>query len=58
MVAESTWRAARQAGWTTADLVEAFAIVALTWFVDGFAAFATVPLDAPLTTFATGHLTR
>jgi len=47
VIADATWRAAIDAGWTTAELVEVFAIVALTWFVDGFAAFAQVPLDAP-----------
>ena len=46
-VGDRTWQAAIDAGWTAADLVEAFAIVALTWFVDGFAAFAEVALDAP-----------
>ena len=47
VIADATWRAAIDAGWTTAELVEVFAIVALTWFVDGFAAFAQVPLDVP-----------
>lgn len=49
-VADATWQAAIDHGWTTADLVEAFAIVALTWYVDGFAAFAEVPLDSPQAT--------
>jgi len=47
VIADATWGAAIDAGWTTAELVEVFAIVALTWFVDGFAAFAQVPLDVP-----------
>jgi alkylhydroperoxidase family enzyme len=45
-VPDSTWQAALDAGWTTAHLVEAFAVVALTWYVDGFATFANVPLDS------------
>lgn len=46
-VADARWHAAIATGWTTAQLVEAFSIVVLTWFVDGFAAFAEVPLDTP-----------
>jgi alkylhydroperoxidase/carboxymuconolactone decarboxylase family protein YurZ len=46
-LAASTWSAAVDAGWTNAELVEAFAIVALTWFVDGFAAYAQVEVDRP-----------
>jgi len=45
--AESTWSAAIEAGWTNAELVEAFAIIALTWFVDGFATFVELDEDEP-----------
>jgi alkylhydroperoxidase/carboxymuconolactone decarboxylase family protein YurZ len=44
-VTDATWSAAVEAGWTNAQLVEAFTVVALTWFVDGFAAFAQIDVD-------------
>jgi alkylhydroperoxidase family enzyme len=42
---DATWSAAIDAGWTRAELVEAFAVIALTWFVDGFAAFTQLEID-------------
>jgi len=45
-VTEATWAAAIEAGWTERELAEAFVMVALVMFVDGFASFAGVELDA------------
>jgi len=44
---DATWSAAVEAGWKNAELVEAFAIIALTWFVDGFATFVQLDVDKP-----------
>ena len=46
-VDDGTWQAARSAGWTTAELADAFASVALTIMVDHFVHFAETPLDVP-----------
>jgi hypothetical protein len=45
-VADATWAAAVAAGWTTRELAEAFVMIALVTFVDGFARFALVDVDA------------
>jgi lactoylglutathione lyase len=47
-VDEATWQAARAAGWTEAELAEAFAFVGLTQFVDAFLNFARTELDPAL----------
>ena len=44
-VTDATWAAAVDAGWTERELAEAFVMVALVTFVDGFASFARVDLD-------------
>jgi catechol 2,3-dioxygenase-like lactoylglutathione lyase family enzyme/alkylhydroperoxidase family enzyme len=44
-VDETTWQAARAAGWTEAELAEAFAFVGLTQYVDAFVNFARTELD-------------
>jgi alkylhydroperoxidase/carboxymuconolactone decarboxylase family protein YurZ len=41
------WQAALSAGWTIAELAEAFTSVALTMMVDHFVHFAETPLDVP-----------
>jgi hypothetical protein len=43
----ATWSAALAAGWSDADLAEAFASIGLTQFVGAFARYARVPLDVP-----------
>src|SRR5262249_13835442 len=45
-VEEATWQAARVAGWTEAELAEAFAFVGLTQYVDAFVNFARTDVDA------------
>jgi catechol 2,3-dioxygenase-like lactoylglutathione lyase family enzyme len=45
-VDEAPWQAARVAGWTEADLAEAFAFVGLTQYVDAFVNFARTDIDA------------
>ena len=45
-VDEATWQAARAAGWTEAELPEAFAFVGLTQYVDAFINFARTEPDA------------
>lgn len=47
-VDESTWQAARAAGWSDAQLLEAFGTVGLTQFVDAFANFAQTELEPAL----------
>jgi alkylhydroperoxidase family enzyme len=44
-VPDGAWDGAVRSGWTARELVDAFAIVALTQFVDGFATFAQVEVD-------------
>jgi lactoylglutathione lyase len=44
-VDDPTWQAACAAGWSDAELVEAFALIALAQYVDAFAAFAQTPID-------------
>lgn len=46
-VDEASWQTARVAGWTEAELAEAFAFVALTQYVDTFVNFAQPELDIP-----------
>jgi len=46
-VAEGTWQAALDAGWSDAELADAFASIGLTTFVDYFVNFAQTPLDLP-----------
>jgi hypothetical protein len=46
-VEDAAWQAALSAGWTDAELAEAFASVALTMMVDYFVHFAQTPLDVP-----------
>jgi alkylhydroperoxidase/carboxymuconolactone decarboxylase family protein YurZ len=50
-VREQTWNAALEAGWTTNQLGESFALLAIVLFVDYFVNFAQIPLDVE-------HLTR
>lgn len=45
-VAEAHWHAARAAGWTEAELAEAFAFVGLTQYVDAFLNYAQTEPDA------------
>jgi catechol 2,3-dioxygenase-like lactoylglutathione lyase family enzyme len=45
-VEEVTWGAARTSGWTESDLLEAFALVGLTQYVDSFVNFARTDLDS------------
>jgi hypothetical protein len=45
-VEEATWGAATASGWTVSDLLEAFAFVGLTQYVDSFVNFARTDLDA------------
>jgi len=47
-VTDATWLAARSAGWAASELAEAFTIVMLVTFIDGFANFAEVEPDAAL----------
>jgi catechol 2,3-dioxygenase-like lactoylglutathione lyase family enzyme/alkylhydroperoxidase family enzyme len=51
-VDEATWQAARDAGWSEAELAEAFAFVGLTQYVDTFVNFARTELDPALTSAA------
>jgi alkylhydroperoxidase/carboxymuconolactone decarboxylase family protein YurZ len=44
-VREQTWDAALEAGWTTDQLGESFALLAIVLFVDFFVNFAQTPLD-------------
>jgi hypothetical protein len=44
-VDQSAWQAALSAGWTNAELADAFASIALTLMVDYFVHFAETPLD-------------
>jgi hypothetical protein len=46
-VAETTWSAAIDAGWSATELVEAFIYLALTGFVDSFVNYAGTDLDVP-----------
>jgi hypothetical protein len=46
-VNDSTWTAATAAGWSTAQLTEAFLFLALTVFVDYFTNYARTELDVP-----------
>ena len=52
-VDEPTWQAARAAGWSDAELAEAFALIGLTQYVDTFVAFAQTPLDPVFAQHAT-----
>jgi len=47
LVSDDTWAAALGAGWRDEQLVEAFAYVALTVFVDYFTNYARTRLDVP-----------
>jgi hypothetical protein len=44
-VREKTWNAALEAGWSTDQLGESFALLAIVLFVDYFVNFAQTPLD-------------
>jgi catechol 2,3-dioxygenase-like lactoylglutathione lyase family enzyme len=58
-VFETTWQAARTAGWSEDQLAEAFAFAGLTHYVDAFANFAQSELDSPFAAFAVttnGHV--
>jgi alkylhydroperoxidase family enzyme len=44
-VNEATWSAAQAAGWSSAQLADAFASIALTTAIDYFVHFAATPLD-------------
>jgi alkylhydroperoxidase/carboxymuconolactone decarboxylase family protein YurZ len=44
-VREQTWNTALEAGWTTGDLGEAFAVLGIVLFVDYFVNYAHTPLD-------------
>jgi alkylhydroperoxidase family enzyme len=46
-VDDATWAEALRAGWTDEQLIEAFACIALTVFVDYFVAYADTPIDVP-----------
>jgi alkylhydroperoxidase/carboxymuconolactone decarboxylase family protein YurZ len=46
-VSDETWNAATEAGWTTAQLSEAYANVAFATVVDAFARFAEPEFDVP-----------
>lgn len=46
-VESETWADAVDAGWSRAELVEAFACIALTVFVKQFVAYAGTPVDVP-----------
>ena len=46
-VTEATWAAATAAGWSVAQLTEAFVFLALTVFVDYFTHYARTELDVP-----------
>jgi catechol 2,3-dioxygenase-like lactoylglutathione lyase family enzyme len=52
-VDEATWQTARAAGWTTAELAEAFAFVGLAQYVDAFVAFARTEPDPVLAQYTT-----
>jgi catechol 2,3-dioxygenase-like lactoylglutathione lyase family enzyme len=45
-VEETTWQAALTSGWTESELLEAFAFVGLTQYVDAFVNFARTDLDS------------
>jgi catechol 2,3-dioxygenase-like lactoylglutathione lyase family enzyme len=45
-VEETTWQAALASGWTASELLEAFAFVGLTQYVDSFVNFARTDLDS------------
>jgi lactoylglutathione lyase len=47
-VDEATWQSARGAGWTEAELAEAFALIGLAQYVDTFVNFAHTPLEPAL----------
>ena len=57
-VDEPAWQAARAAGWTEADLAEAYAFVGLTQYVDAFVNFARTELDPALAQGAPDSLPR
>lgn len=44
-VREQTWNTALEAGWTTSQLGEAFAVLGIVLFVDYFVNYAQTPLD-------------
>lgn len=44
-VREQTWNTALEAGWTTGELGEAFAVVGIVLFVDYFVNYAQTPRD-------------
>lgn len=46
-VTEATWAAATAAGWSVAQLTEAFVFLALTVFVDYFTHYVRTELDVP-----------
>jgi hypothetical protein len=46
-VDDVTWQAARSAGWSDAQLVDAFAYVGLALYVDYFTNYACTALDVP-----------
>ena len=46
-VNEPRWQTALDAGWTNAQLVEAFAVVGLAQYVDSFINYARTDIDAP-----------
>jgi hypothetical protein len=46
-VDDMTWQAAQAAGWSDAQLVDAFAYVGLALYVDYFTNYASTPLDVP-----------
>ena len=51
-VDEATWQSARAAGWTEAEIAEAFALIGLAQYVDAFVNLAQTPLDPVLAPFA------
>jgi hypothetical protein len=56
-VADPTWRQAAACGWSSQDLAEVFAYLALTVFTAYFLNYAQTPLDLPTGTPAAGRET-
>ena len=46
-VSDPTWQQATASGWTSEELAEAFAYLALTVFTACFLTYARTPLDLP-----------